>query len=206
MTKSSYTQPSYYYGLPDVYMQMGYYPFPTQPATEPIGRSVPIPYAMAMASECKYYLGQTEKITAGEGGHGFGALVNPLRSGVQLYVNDWFLTNFACQPVEARIWFGKTSSITGAKTSHRVSPGFAQLSPCPPAQGKILFSSEGTEEPRDGVFVSTRIVPPMTTISAEKSGHWILGPGMSLMFQVPGTEENEPFLFAVGWWEQPVFG
>lgn len=206
MAKSSYTQPPYYYGMPDMYMQMGYYPFPTQPATEQIGRTVGIPFAMAMASQCKYFLGQTEKITAGGGVQGFGALVNPLRSSVHLYVNDWFVTNFSKHPVEALIRFGKATSIVGATKSRHITPGFVQLSPCPSAQGQILFASSSTEAERDGVIASTRILPPMTTVQAEKSGQWILAPGTALMVHVPEEAESGQFLFAVGWWEQAVFG
>lgn len=206
MSKSSYTQPSYYYGMPDIYMQMGYFPFPTQPAPEQLNHNPNVPYAMAMASQCRYYLGQTEKITAGAGVQGFGALANPFRSGVQLYVNDWFLTNLSGEPLEAHIWFGKTASIHGAKPSSHVTPGFMQLSPCPAPQGQILFGSGGTDVQRDGIVAATRILPPRSTIESKKSGHWILGPGMSMLIRVPASEEPASFLFSVGWWEQPVFG
>lgn len=208
MPNTSYTSPSYYYGLPDMYMQMGYFPFPAQPATEPLGRYTAVPYAMAMASQCRYYLGQTEKIPFAAGSHSFAALANPAGSGVQLHINEYVVTNFSSQPVEAQIWFGPTKSIVGAKTSAQISPGFVQLSACPSAQGKILFSSGAAETPRQGVTVSTRIVPPLTTIASEKSGHWILDPGTALTFILPSPEQTEGdgWLFAAGWWEQPVFG
>ncbi|MGG1662016.1 DUF6143 family protein [Brevibacillus sp. NRS-1366] len=207
MTKSSFTQqPSYFYGMPDVYMQMGYYPFPTQPATEQMSRSVHVPYAMSMASGCKYYLGQSEKIVAGGKEQGFGALVNPLRSTAVLYVNRWLVTNSSAQPLEAHIWFGKASTIVGSKTSRHVTPGYVQLPPCPAVQGQILFGSCHSDITRDGTVASTRIIPPMTTVEQEPSGQWILGPGMAMMIHVPPTSEETPFFFSVDWWEQSVFG
>lgn len=207
MPKPSYTQPPYYYGMPDLYMQMGYFPFPTQPAAEPPGRHAAVPYVMAMASQCRYHLGQTEKIPIGEGINGYGALANPVGSGVQLYIHDFFVSNFSRQPLEAQIWFGQTKAIMGAKTSAQTSPGYVQLSACPSAQGKILFSSGTTETPRLDVAVSTRILPSMTTIAAEKNGHWILDPGTAMMIYLPSPAASgrSEFLFAAGWWEQPVF-
>lgn len=208
MTKSPYSQHPYYTtGIPDMYMQMGYYPFPTQPAAESIGKDAGIPYAMAMASQCKYFLGQSEKMTAGGGVQGFAALVNPLRSGVQLCVNNWTVTNFSKQPLVTSIWFGKAASIVAAKKSSHLSPGFVQLSPCPSAQGQILFAASPAAEPdREGVIASTRIVPPLTTIDVQKSGGWILSPGTAMMIHVPEDAESGTFVAAMEWWEQQVFG
>ncbi|MED4584638.1 DUF6143 family protein [Brevibacillus choshinensis] len=205
MAKSSFNPSPYYYGMPDVYMQMGYYPFPTPPATEQLPRQVYIPYAMSMASQCKYFLGQTEKVIAGTNDQSFGALANPFRSGVLLYVFDWHVTNLSDHPLEVQFWFGKTESIVGAKSSPAITPGYAQLSPCPPPQGKILFSTGGTDLPRGGAVATTRIIPSMSTAGAEINGQWILGPGMTLMAHVPASAKGASFLFSTGWWEQPVF-
>ncbi|QRG68740.1 DUF6143 family protein [Brevibacillus choshinensis] len=204
MAKSSFNQSPYYYGMPDVYMQMGYYPFPTPPATEQLPRHAYIPYPMSMASQCKYFLGQTEKVTVGPGGQGFGALSNPVRSGALLYVQDWHVTNLSEHPLEVQFWFGKTESIAGA-SSAAITSGFAQLSSCPPSQGKLLFSQSESDLPRGGTIATTRIVPPLSTVGAQIDGQWILGPGMSLMAHVPASEKNAVFLFSMGWWEQPVF-
>lgn len=208
MPSTSYTPSSYYYGMPDMYMQMGYFPFPTSPAADTLNRHIATPYAMAMASQCRYYLGQTDKIPLGAAGYSYAALANPAGSGVQLYINEYVLTNFSAEPREAQIWFGATKSIVGAKTSTQVSPGYVQLSACPSAQGKILFASGSTDIPRQGVTVSTRILPAMTTVPSEKSGHWILDPGTAVMVLLPahGESDSGEWLFAAGWWEQPVFG
>ena len=210
MPKSPYTRPSYYYGMPDMYMQMGYFPFPTQPAAEPYGRyAAAIPYVSAMASQCRYYLGQTEKMRIGVNTHGCGTLANPDDSGVQLYIHEYAVTNFSGKPLEAQIWFGQTKSIVGAKISTQISPGLVQLSACPSAQGKILFSSGTTEPPRLGVAVSTKILPPQATSVFEKSGHWILNPGTAMMVSLHSLADSEnfkgEFLFSAGWWEQPLF-
>lgn len=206
MAKSSYTHTSYYYGMPDMYMQMGYFPFPTQPAPEAVTGNVLVPYAMSMSMQCRYYLGQTEKIDIGSGSQGYAALVNPVRSTMQLYINDWYVSNFTDQPVEMQVWFGQARAVTGAKTSTQITSGYVQSSPCPSSQGQILYSSGGAFPPADGVIASTRILPPMTTINAEKSGHWILAPGTALMFQFPQAErEGGQILSAIGWWEQPLF-
>jgi hypothetical protein len=205
MAKSSFHQSPYYYGMPDVYMQMGYYPFPTPPATEQLPRHVYVPYPMSMASQCKFFLGQTEKVTVGAGVQGFGALVNPLRSGVLLYVQDWHVTNLSEHPLEAQFWFGKTEWITGAQSSSAITCGYAQLSPCPPSQGKILFSNKDATLPHGGTIASTRMIPPMSTLGEKTDGQWILGPGMSLMVHAPAAEKSAVFLFSTGWWEQPVY-
>lgn len=208
MVKSSYSQPSYYYGMPDMYMQMGYYPFPTQPAAEQTPNQVMIPYAMSMSSHCQYFLGQTEKMTIGAGIQSFGALVNPLRSGAQLYIHDWHVSNFAARPAEMQIWFGPARSVVGAKASTQISPGFVQLSPCPAPNGQLLYTTADSALPANGAVAATRILPAMTTVGAEKNGHWILAPGTAMMVHFPSHSEQESgeVLFAVGWWEQPVYG
>ncbi|WP_312112763.1 DUF6143 family protein [Brevibacillus reuszeri] len=207
MTKPSYSRPSsYFYGMPDVYMQMGYYPFPTPPAPEQIPMNVHVPYAMSMASQSKYYMGQTERIVASDNDQGFGALSNPLRSHSLLYVQNWSITNSSAQPLTIHIWFGRAESIVGGKTSQQVTSGFVQPPPCPAAQGQLLFGRSGGDITREGIAVSTRIVPPMTTIEGHANGQWILGPGMALMVYAPQSEEATSFFFSVDWWEQPGFG
>ncbi|WNC16044.1 DUF6143 family protein [Brevibacillus brevis] len=206
MAKSSFTQSPYFYGMPDVYMQMGYFPFPTQPATEQLTRQLNVPYAMTMAAGCKYFLGQTEKMTAEADAQGYGALANPFRSSALLFVNGWHFTNFSDHPLEVQFWFGKTESIIGAKTSPGVSPGYVQITPCPPSQGKILFSTGGTELPRGGAVAMTLLVPPMSTMGTETNGQWILGPGMAMLAHVPPSGKQAAFLFSTSWWEQSVYG
>lgn len=207
MTKPSYTRPSYFYGgIPDVYMQMGYYPFPTPSATEQLNRSIHIPYAMSMADQCKYYMGQTEKITVGEGAQGIASLSNPVRSGVHLFVNQWMITNPSPLAIETHFLFGKTASVTGTTTSRHVTSGYVQLPACPAAQGKILYGSSTSESFPDSIHAYTRIIPPYSTVEANPAGQWILGPGMALIIRVPDTEENASFYFSVDWWEQPVYG
>lgn len=200
------TKPSYFYGMPDVYMQMGYYPFPTPPQTEQLPRSVHVPYAMSMASQSKYYMGQTEKIAATDKDQGFGALINPFRSTALLYVQHWSITNSTSQPLVAHIWFGKAESIIGGKTSRQVTPGFVQLPPAPASQGQILYGSNSADVTRDGIVASTRVIPPMTTDGGNSNGQWIIGPGMALMIHVPQSEEASAFVFSVDWWEQSVYG
>jgi len=206
MAKSSFTHASYYYGMPDMYMQMGYFPFPSQRASEAAASNVLVPYAMSMSMQCSYYLGQTEKLDMSSGTQGYTALVNPVRSNMQLYINDWYVSNFSDRPVEMQLWFGQASAVTGAKTSTHITSGFVQPSPCPASQGQIVYSSSGSSPLADGVIASTRILPPMTTISAEKNGRWILAPGTAMSFLFPQAERQAgQVLSAIGWWEQPLF-
>lgn len=203
MTKSPYARPSYYYSLPDMYMQMGYFPFPTPPPPAHLNRNSP--YAHPLADPCKSYMGQTEKMDVSDGKLSFASLVNPLRSGVLLYVNQWFLTNFSPAPMEAYTWFGKAVSISGAKTSSQVTSGYIQLAACPAAQGQIMFGAEDAHDERDGVFASTRIIPPLTTAGAEPHGQWVIAPGMAMVLRVPNAGEKTSFSFGVSWWEQPLY-
>lgn len=206
MANPPYAQPSYYYGIPDMFLQMGYVPYSRHTAGEQPDMHVDIPLATAMAMQGKYYLGQTEKLTAGSGVQAWGALVNPYRSGIQVYVNDWFLTNRADHPVEVHIWLGKANQLGTATASRQVTPGSIQLPPCPDPKGQILYASATTEMPRDGVIASTRILPPRSTTAAEKSGRWILGPGTALLFHIPAEVPSSELTVAFGWWEQPVYG
>ncbi|KZE51730.1 hypothetical protein AV540_12755 [Brevibacillus parabrevis] len=198
------TNSSYYYGLPDIYMQMGYFPFPTPPPTAPLNRSIPAPYTMPISDPCKHFLGQSEKIVAQDGEHGFASLVNPLRSGVLLYVNQWLITNPQACPLEAHIWFGKAAGIGKAKASAQVTSGYIQLAACPTAQGQIMYGSDQAPGHPDGVFASIRIVPPMATAGEQPNGQWIIGQGMALTIRVPDTGQQPAFYVYMNWWEHPL--
>lgn len=197
-------QPPYFYGMTDMYMQMGFYPYPGQTAEEHPDANVGIPLPMAMAMQCKYYLGQTEPLTAGGGTSAWAALVNPLRSEVHLFVNEYVITNrSAAYPAEAQLWFGKAASLGNPTVSQFVTPGFVQLSPCPQPQGQIVYDTGPL--PMNGTASATRVVSPNSSVAAEKTGHWILGPGTALLFYFPGEGEAVDLIVSLGWWEQPMY-
>ncbi|MEJ8545592.1 DUF6143 family protein [Brevibacillus borstelensis] len=199
-------QPPYFFGMTDMdmYMQMGYYPYPGQTSGEHPDANTAIPLPTAMAMQCKYYLGQTEPFTAGGGNPAWAALVNPLRSEVHLFVNEFVITNrSASHSAEAQLWFGKAASLGDATVSQLVTPGFVQLSPCPQPQGQIAYHSAPLRI--SGTASATRIISPSSSAAAEKAGHWILGPGTALVFFFSGERAAVDLVVSFGWWEQPIY-
>lgn len=143
-------------------------------------------------------------IDSGGGTSAWAALVNPLRSEVHLFVNEYVITNrSAAYPAEAQLWFGKAASLGNPTVSQFVTPGFVQLSPCPQPQGQIVYDTGPL--PMNGTASATRVVSPSSSVAAEKTGHWILGPGTALLFYFPGEGEAVDLIVSLGWWEQPMY-
>ncbi|QQE73671.1 hypothetical protein KDJ56_17490 [Brevibacillus composti] len=204
MAKHLFSQTPYFYGMTDMYMQMGYFPYPGQSLDEQADMTIGIPLAAAMAMQCKYYLGQTEPILAGNGTSSWAALVNPPRSGIHLFINEYVISNQSAEhTARVQLWFGKSSALGTPAVSPSVTSGFVQPSPCPLAQGQLV--SDTGSLPEDGVVAATRLIPPRTSVAAEKTGHWILAPGTALLFFVPAEEEAAELIVSVGWWEQPIY-
>ncbi|USG64576.1 DUF6143 family protein [Brevibacillus ruminantium] len=204
MAKHLLSQAPYYYGMTDMYMQMGYFPYPRQQTDEPRNIHLEYPLAAAMALQCKYYLGQTSPISAGNGTAASGGLINPQRSGVHLYINEFAITNRSSDhSVEAKLWFGKASSLGNPVVSPQITSGFIQFPACPSAQGQIV--QDAGPVPSDGTTAATHIVPAHTSVTSEKSGQWILAPGTALLFHFPAEGDAVELIVSLGWWEQPFY-
>ena len=90
--------------------------------------SLPNPFAQSVAG--KYFLGQSEILTLGEGKYSWGGLINPSDSGVKLFANVFTVTNLSAEPLTARIWLNPNMPGEG-KTATKVSPSNTSIQTLP---------------------------------------------------------------------------
>lgn len=164
-----------------------------------------IPYPVYTSMQGKYFLGQTELLTLGQGSHAWGQLYNPPCSDVKFYVSFVSISNFSDHPITAEIWFNANPLEMGVYSSS-VSPANTSLSPLPKNQVKIKSGQFVCDYPTGGVNVYDRIVPPQSTLAMDKDGKFIFGsPGNYTVFlKSPSCHMLAEARIAFGWWEDKV--
>jgi hypothetical protein len=151
----------------------------------------------------KYFLGQTDMILFGGGYNAWGALVNPIDSGVNMFLNAYTISNFSNEPFTAEGWL--SSALPGeAMLSRHLAAGNQAMLPLPEPKVNIMSASNVAEKyPSGGTYTFTRRVEPNQTLTKHDfQGMYIIPPGSSfaLFFLSPGKERVWSRL-AFGWWE-----
>lgn len=164
--------------------------------------SLPNPFAKSV--EGKYFIGQTEILTLGEGKYSWGGLINPSDSGVKLFANVFTVTNLSAEPLMARIWLNPDLPGEG-KTSTKVSPSNTSIQPLPQPRVMLKYEESTTLFPTGGVNVFNREVPPFSTIVGEEDGKYIFSPGGSFVLFMEKTSLGlATARIAFGWWEEQL--
>ena len=151
----------------------------------------------------KYFLGETDQLSPNDSNRTWGGLINPHHSSVNLYLDIFVLSNLSDDKLVSQICFC-CSLPTHGKQSHEVSTANLTLHPKPMPQGQVQFGSQLDTSALSAVPVSTRVVPSYSSISSEKAGHWIIGPGQAILFTLTSSMNHpSPAVISVGWWEEP---
>lgn len=164
-----------------------------------------IPYSVQQAFLGSYFFGQTELLTFGSQTHAWGALVNPVYSGVNLFWNVYTISNFTDKPLTTEFWLN-SSPIGKIKTSTLVASSNQAIVPCPSPKVVIQYAEEVPTTPRDGIYSFTRRVEPHTTLTRHDfQGLIILPPGGNAIgfIKSPGQGIFRARI-AYGWWEEKV--
>ena len=153
----------------------------------------------------EYYLGQTDIITFGGGYNAWGALVNPIGSKVNMFLNAYTITNFSNVPLTAEGWL--STKLPGRREK---SPYFAAgnqaIFPPPMPKVEILNASFVSGSPSSGTYTFVRRVEPSETLTKHDfQGMYIIPPesSFSLFFLSPGNWQVHARV-AFGWWEEKV--
>jgi hypothetical protein len=172
----------------------------------PITQVADMPYPLYLSLQGKYFVGYADDLEFGNGNIAWAGLVNPINSGVNLFVYVWTVTNIGQEPLIAEIWFN--TSPPGVPTeSELVTPANTALRPLPIPRAKLLKASNVLGEPVDGNRVLARRVIPEVTIASEEQGKFIFPPGGSFIITLNNAEpSNEPGAgrIAFGWSEEPI--
>ncbi|WP_054026121.1 DUF6143 family protein [Bacillus sp. FJAT-28004] len=170
----------------------GYGPVSVVNLTNPLNKSL----------QGKYFLGETDQLNPTDANRTWGALVNPPHSSVNLYLDLYVLSNLSDDKLVSQICFC-SSLPTHGKQSHEVSTANLAIHPKPQPQGQIQFGSHLDTTALSAIPVSTRVIPSYSSISSEKSGHWIIGPGKAILFTLTSAMNHPaPAVLSVGWWEE----
>lgn len=162
-----------------------------------------IPENVYHSSLGEYFFGQTDLISFGAGKQGWGALVNPSDSQVNLFLNAYTITNFSDEPITAEGWLDATLPGTSV-TSQNFAAGNQAMTP--PSVPKVLIQSASmtSGEPAGGSYTFVRRVEPAITLTKHDfQGMYIIPPGSSfaLFFLSPGNWRAYTRV-AWGWWEE----
>ncbi|MGO4548385.1 DUF6143 family protein [Paenibacillus sp. 2TAB23] len=149
----------------------------------------------------KYFVGETDQLNPTDANRTWGALVNPLHSDVHLYLDLYVLSNLSDDKLVSQICFCSSLPSHGMQ-SHEIASANLALHPAPLPLGQIQFGSGLDTTALAATPVSTRVIPSYSSISSEKAGHWIIGPGKAILFTLTSAMNHPaPAVISVGWWE-----
>ena len=161
---------------------------------------ISIPYALCQSEKGNYFIGQTT-VLPGENQLALAALKNPLRSNVNVYVNAITVTNHSELSVSAEIYL--RSTLYHGTISPLVSCANVGIRPAPTPQADIVYLTDVTHPPKDGVAIFSRIVSPFSTLVID-GGQIIISPGQALVVFLGGflPVARNSTIVAFGWWEE----
>jgi hypothetical protein len=150
----------------------------------------------------KYFLGETDQLNPTDSNRTWAALINPPHSGVNLYFGMYVLSNLSDDKLVSQICFCSNLPTHG-KQSHEVSTANLAFHPSPLPHGQIQFGSSLDTTHLAATPVSTRVIPSYSSVSSEKDGHWIIGPGKAILFTLTSSMDHpSPAVISFGWWEE----
>lgn len=150
-----------------------------------------------------YFLGQTEMISFGGRLQGWGGLINPPDSGVNMFLNAYTISNFSDQPITAEGWLSSKLSGKALTSNHFAAGNQSMLLPSYP-KVKIKSANFVSETLKGGTYTFVRRVEPSITLTKHDfQGMYIIPPGSSfVLFFLPPGEVLIHVRVAFGWWEE----
>jgi hypothetical protein len=151
----------------------------------------------------KYFIGQTGLLNFGGGYYAWGGLVNPIDSGVNLYIDIFTITNFSNQNFISEILLNATPP-KNAAVSFNVTPTNQAISPFPQPKAVMKYAGYTAEPMTKGVNIFDRIVTQNSTlVSDSHNGSIIIGPGdsFSTLLRPPGYQHITGTI-VMTWWEE----
>lgn len=151
----------------------------------------------------KYFIGKTELMNFGGGYYAWGGIVNPVDSGVNVYIDIFTITNFSSQNFISEIWLNAHPP-RKAVNSFNVTPTNQAVSPPPIPKAVMKYAGYSSEPTAKGVNIFDRIVNQNSTlVSDSHNGSIIIGPGcsFSILLRPPGYQYITGTIVFT-WWEE----
>jgi hypothetical protein len=153
----------------------------------------------------RYFIGKTGLLNFGGGYYAWGGIVNPIDSGVNLYIDIFTITNFGAQNFVGQIWLNADPPEKSAVSSN-VTPTNQSVSPPPIPKAIMKYAGYSTEPMTKGVNIFDRIVAQNSTlVSDSHNGSIIIGPGGSFsIILVPLGLQYMTGTVVLTWWEEKI--
>jgi len=151
----------------------------------------------------QYFVGYADNMFFEKDKNAWAALVNPINSGINLYVNVWTVTDLHEPPIRIQIWLN--ANLPGSPTiSDLVTPSNTAIFPQVRPKIKLLQASNVVGNPTDGTKGFVRRTIPGETVVADEEGKFIIPPGGNFTIFLSNYEEDKTpasVRVAYGWWE-----
>jgi len=151
----------------------------------------------------QYFVGYADNMFFERDKNAWAALVNPVNSGINLYVNVWTVTDLYEPPIRIQVWFN--ADLPGSPTiSDLVTPSNTAILPQVKPKIKLLQASNVVGTPTSGTKGFVRRTLPGETIVAEEEGKFIIPPGGNFTIFLSNSEGDKASAsvrVAYGWWE-----
>lgn len=164
-----------------------------------INTEVSIDYPLAQSQQGRYFIGQTPTLI-GQTSNTMAALVNPINSNVNIYLNAITVTNISGEPLTSQIYLRTTPPI--GSISPYVSCTNVTIVPPPQPYGQVQYNDTSTGAPANGIPIFTRIVPGFSTTVID-GGQIIIPPNSCVLVYIPNLQADSAIV-AFGWWEDPI--
>jgi hypothetical protein len=172
----------------------------------PITQVADTPYPLYLSLQGKYFVGYADEMEFRNRTIAWAGLVNPINSGVNLFVYVWTVTNIGASPLKAEAWFN--ASPTGqAMRSEFVTPANTAISPLPRPRVKLLEASNVIDKADDGTKIAEQKVTSEVTIVGDEQGSLIFPPGGSFIITLSNYNSTNQIgmgRVAFGWSEEKI--
>lgn len=152
----------------------------------------------------QYFVGNTESMTVTNNSSAWAGLVNPIDSGVNLFVNVWTVSNFGNTQIQAQIWFDSAVP-NGSEKSCFVTSSNMAIRPVPRPKVQIVKAfGSSVLPPSIGIKAFERVIPSGQTVAEEENGKFIMPPGRNFAIFLTGAGISAAVpnvSVAYGWWE-----
>lgn len=153
----------------------------------------------------RYFIAQTELLDFGSRYNAWGGIINPINSGVNLFIDIFTITNFSTQSFVGEIWLNANVP-KNAVVSTTVTPSNQGISPPPKPKAVMKYADYYTDPMTKGINIFGRIVAPNSTlVSDSHNGSIIIGPGGSFSVLLrPPVSQHITGTIVLTWWEETI--
>ena len=162
---------------------------------------VNLPYRVYQSFCGRNFMGHTPFLTYGENRNAWGGLLNPMDSGINLFINTFTVSNLSEGPVLAELWLNAWPEGDVMKSPF-LSPANTAITPLPIPKSIVVYSQNVKDCVAGGANIFGRIIGAHSTEVGNYYGKIIVPPGGSFIvcLHASGLQCAKADI-AFGWWE-----